>query len=109
MAEYEDYEDRRETSIGTTRSKNGFVDPAGVYPKREYVDKASTNAAARGIRENKLYIGGGDKYLNLDIKKRPVSAVADNFEVRDAKLILIKVNTKNETFIFSLYQCCVLS
>ena len=73
MAEYEDYEDRRETSIGTTRSKNGFVDPAGVYPKREYVDKASTNAAARGIRENKLYIGGGDKYLNLDIKKRPSS------------------------------------
>ena len=73
MAEYEDYEDRRETSIGTTRSKNGFVDPAGVYPKREYVDKASTNEAARGIRENKLYMGGGDKYLNLDIKKRPSS------------------------------------
>jgi len=73
MAEYEDYEDRRETSIGTTRSKNGFVDPAGVYPKREYVDKASTNTAARGIRENKLYMGGGDKYLNLDIKKRPSS------------------------------------
>jgi len=73
MAEYEDYEDRRETSIGTTRSKNGFVDPGGVYPKREYVDKASTNTAARGIRENKLYMGGGDKYLNLDIKKRPSS------------------------------------
>ena len=28
---------------------------------------------------------------NLDFKKRPVSAVADNFEVRNAKKIIIKV------------------
>ncbi len=31
---------------------------------------------------------------NLDFKKRPTSAVADNYEVRNAKLILIKTNTK---------------
>ena len=31
---------------------------------------------------------------NLDINKRPISAVADNFEVRNAKTIMIKVNKK---------------
>ena len=31
---------------------------------------------------------------NLDIKKRPISAVADNFEVRNAKTIIIKTNKK---------------
>jgi len=34
---------------------------------------------------------------NLDIKKRPVSAVADNFEVRNIKLIKIKID-KNKEF-----------
>ena len=31
---------------------------------------------------------------NLDFNKRPVSAVADNFEVRNAKIITIKANKK---------------
>ena len=31
---------------------------------------------------------------NLDIHKRPISAVADNFEVRNAKTIIIKANKK---------------
>ena len=31
---------------------------------------------------------------NLDVDKRPISAVADNFEVRNAKFIKIKVNKK---------------
>ena len=31
---------------------------------------------------------------NLDIKKRPISAVADNYELRNAKLISIKTNKK---------------
>ena len=31
---------------------------------------------------------------NLDISKRPISAVADNFEVRNAKLIKIEINNK---------------
>ena len=31
---------------------------------------------------------------NLNIKKRPISAVADNFEVRNAKQIKIKKNKK---------------
>ncbi len=31
---------------------------------------------------------------NLNIQKRPISAVADNYEVRNAKIILIKINKK---------------
>ena len=31
---------------------------------------------------------------NLNIKKRPISAVADNFEVRNAKFVSIKTNNK---------------
>jgi len=31
---------------------------------------------------------------NLDIKKRPISAVADNFEVRNVKKIIIQINKK---------------
>ena len=31
---------------------------------------------------------------NLDIKKRPISAVADNIEVRNAKKILVQINKK---------------
>ena len=31
---------------------------------------------------------------NLDINKRPISAVADNFEVRNAKIIFIQANKK---------------
>ena len=31
---------------------------------------------------------------NLNVKKRPISAVADNIEVRNAKIIKIKTNKK---------------
>ena len=34
------------------------------------------------------------KIENLNIKKRPISAVADNIEVRNAKRISIKTNNK---------------
>ena len=34
------------------------------------------------------------KINNLNIKKRPISAVADNYEVRNAKIISIKINKK---------------
>ena len=39
---------------------------------------------------------------NLDYKKRPISAVADNFEVRNAKKIVIK--TQNKIKINLLYD-----
>ena len=68
------YEEEASRSLNTTpQSKDGFKDASGVYPKREYVNKANTNEAARGIKRNDLYIGGGDKRLSLGLKKLPVS------------------------------------
>ena len=32
--------------------------------------------------------------LNLNVNKRPISAVADNIEVRNAKTIKVKINKK---------------
>ena len=34
------------------------------------------------------------KIFNLDYKKRPVAAVADNIEIRNVKSITVKVDTK---------------
>ena len=34
------------------------------------------------------------KIENLNIKKRPISAVADNYEVRNAKIIIIEIDKK---------------
>ena len=34
------------------------------------------------------------KIENLSIKKRPISAVADNYEVRNAKIIIIEIDKK---------------
>jgi len=68
------YEEEAGRSLNTTpKTKDGFKDVSGVYPKREYVNKVNTNEAARGIRRNELYIGGGDKRLSLGLKKPPVS------------------------------------
>ena len=41
-------------------------------------------------------VGENSKILikNLNLNKRPISAVADNFEVRNAKIILVKINKK---------------
>ena len=40
-------------------------------------------------------VGSFDKAIeNLDCKKRPVSAVADNFEVKNAKSVKIQINKK---------------
>ena len=41
-------------------------------------------------------VGDSSKIIikNLNVKKRPISAVADNVEVRNAKSIIIKTNKK---------------
>jgi len=53
-------------------------------------------SAFRPRRWKGKIVGDRSKILikNLNPKKRPVSAVADNFEVRNAKLISIKINKK---------------
>lgn len=53
--------------------KDGYKDPAGNFPKREYINVASTNLAARGLKRNELYIGGGDVDMNLDLRTNGLS------------------------------------
>ena len=53
-------------------SYDGMQDPTGEYPKREYNFGTSINKAARGIKINDLYVGGGDFGVSLDIQpQRP--------------------------------------
>lgn len=69
------YEENSENYKVATRvsEKDGYSDASGVYPKREYVDKVNTNEAARGIKRNTLYVGGGDKRLSLGLTAMPPS------------------------------------
>ena len=46
---------------------DGFEDFQGVFPLRQYAGKQSTNLEARGIEENKIPYGGGDKGINLEL------------------------------------------
>lgn len=48
-------------------SYDGMQDPTGEYPKREYNYGSSINKAARGIKINDLYVGGGDFGVPLNI------------------------------------------
>lgn len=48
--------------------KDGFLDPSGAYPKREYFGSTSLNKAAVGVTVNSLYYGGGAPGLDLELK-----------------------------------------
>lgn len=62
MAEVDNLED-----IPVDKSPtDGFVDFQDEFPLRQYVGKQSTNLEARGIEENKIPYGGGDKGINLE-------------------------------------------
>lgn len=75
MAYYEEYEKLPSAANleKSTVPRDGYSDPTGQYPKKEYENKVSTNEAARGIKRNKLYLGGGDKRLSLDLQQEPPS------------------------------------
>lgn len=46
---------------------DGFEDFQGAFPLRQYAGKQSTNLEARGIEENRIPYGGGDKGINLEL------------------------------------------
>jgi hypothetical protein len=64
------------TSIGKAKFNTladevyAFDDYTGVYPHKEYLNVASTNLAARGLKRNNLYLGGGDYNLSFDLDKQ---------------------------------------
>ena len=57
----------------TDKPVDGFADFSGNFPMRKYAGKQSTNLEARGIEENTLPYGGGDKDLGLELKDFPSS------------------------------------
>ena len=63
-------EDTNEVEL-PQKVEEAFADPTQTYPKKEYYNIASTNLAARGLKTNEVYVGGGDVQLNLDIEDLP--------------------------------------
>jgi hypothetical protein len=55
----------REISEGVPRE--GFADPTGEFPARDHFFGTSINKAARGERINKLYNGGGDHNVSVEL------------------------------------------
>lgn len=53
--------------------QEGFADPSGEYPKRDYFFEPSTNKAARSTARNELSIGGGLDGLSVDLPKQQES------------------------------------
>jgi len=60
----------------------GFEDPSREWPRQSYLNTASTNQAARGIKTNKVYTGGGYKNVSLDLKPVQPSSYPNN-QVRE--------------------------
>jgi hypothetical protein len=52
---------------------DGFQDPTGEYPKTNYMYGSSVNRAARGLKVNDLYLGGGDIGVSLNIEPQEPS------------------------------------
>lgn len=61
---------------------DGFADPTGEYPNRDYFFGPSVNNAARGINVNKLTLRGGDLSVSLQLVDQKSSAFPFN-DVRE--------------------------
>ena len=56
----------------------GFNDPTGEYPRKDYFFGTSINAAARGAKVNELYIGGGELDVSIDLPDQRASEYPHN-------------------------------
>jgi len=52
---------------------DGFQDPTGEFPKREYHYGSSLNRSARGLKVENLYLGGGTEGTDLDLEDQEPS------------------------------------
>lgn len=52
---------------------DGFQDPTGEYPKREYHYGSSINRSARGLKVENLYLGGGSIGTDLNLEDQEPS------------------------------------
>ena len=58
--------------------RDGFSDPTGQYPNRDYFFGTSINKAAKGERVNTLDMGGGDYGIKLNVPSQPPSQYPHN-------------------------------
>src|SRR5210317_1500929 len=52
---------------------DGFQDPTGEYPKREYHYGSSINLSARGLKVENLYLGGSVNKTDFDLEDQEPS------------------------------------
>lgn len=57
---------------------DGFSDPTGQYPNRDYFFGTSVNKAAKGEKVNTLDMGGGDYGVAVNIPQQPPSQYPNN-------------------------------
>lgn len=57
---------------------DGFKDRDGQLPLRQYSNQSSLNKAARGGRQNTVYLGGGDITVDLGLKPASSSSYPKN-------------------------------
>ena len=49
--------------------KDGFEDPTGAYSNISNWNEVSTGKAARGLKRNEIYTGGGHPKVKLELNK----------------------------------------
>jgi hypothetical protein len=63
--------DGAEETLGI--ATEGFSDPSGEYPRRDYFFATSINKAAKGEKVNNLALGGGDYRVSLNLSDQKPS------------------------------------
>ena len=71
-------EDLRSSEFVHSADVDGFKDRDGQLPLRQYSNQSSLNKAARGGRQNTLYLGGGDITVDLGLKPASSSSYPKN-------------------------------
>ena len=66
------------------RHPDGFQDVSGEYPRTPYFYGPSTNEAARGVKRNELYIGGGNVDMDLGLET-PVTSLYPYNQVDESR------------------------
>ena len=66
--------DGAEETLGI--ATEGFSDPSGEYPRRDYFFATSINKAAKGEKVNSLTLGGGDHRVSLNLSDQKTIRVS---------------------------------
>lgn len=65
-----------EETAGVTQ--DGFTDPSGEYPKKDYSFSSNINKASKGEKVNELDLGGSDLGIELDVSPQRPSVYPHN-------------------------------